>query len=63
MLYITAPEMGHWAWEGRCFSSILKCFSFMLTIDKILSILENDNDMLDADIFMEPLENAEARGR
>ena len=27
----------------------------MLTIDKILSILENDNDMVDADIFMEPL--------
>jgi len=36
-------------------------FSFMLTVDEILSILEDYNDMVDADIFMEPPENAEAR--
>ena len=36
-------------------------FSFMLTVDEILSNLEDDNDMVDADIFMESPENAEAR--
>ena len=36
-------------------------FSFMLTVDEILSILEDYNDMGDADIFMEPPANAEAR--
>ena len=33
----------------------------MLTVDEIISILEDDNDVVDADIFMELPENAEAR--
>ena len=33
----------------------------MLTVDEILSILEDDNGMLNADIFMESPENAKVR--